>query len=78
MDYCAIVVCQKDNEMIEIITFEKEADALKKAWETSTYKPDWLVYVFFSMSSGKYVIDYTGIVYSDEKLIATFYKGEKQ
>ena len=78
MDYCAIVVRQKDDEMIEIITFDNEADALKKAWETSTYKPDWFVYVFFNISSGKYIIDCVGLAHSDEKLIATFYKGEKQ
>lgn len=64
--------------MIEIITFDKEADALKKAWEISMLNQHWFVYVLFSMSSGKYVIDYADIVYSDEKLIATFYKGEKQ
>lgn len=60
------------------VTTDKEDDALKKAWEISMLNQHWFVYVFFSMSSGKYVIDYTGIVYSDEKLIAIFYKGEKQ
>lgn len=57
--------------------YQTEAQAITKAIDVSTIYLDQFIYVILSTSSGKYRLDYLGIPYSDERILYTFYKGEK-
>lgn len=54
-----------------------EQQALTQAKEYSKKLTDQFIYVIFSTSYGKYRLDYIGLKYSDEKIVATINNGEK-
>ncbi len=57
--------------------YKTEAQAISSAIDYSLKYTDHFIYVILSLSSGKFRLDYIGINYSDERLIATYRKGEK-
>jgi len=57
--------------------YKSETEATEKAIEYSLKYPDQFIYLILSTSSGRFRLDYMGLSYSDEKIIATFKQGEK-
>jgi hypothetical protein len=55
--------------------FDSQDRAEATAWAKSIF--DDCYYYILRKTTGEYVVDYMGIVYSDESLVATYYRGEK-
>ena len=56
--------------------FDSQDRAEATAWAKSLF--DDCFYYVFRKTTGEYIVDYMGIVYSDESLICAYYKGELQ
>lgn len=59
------------------MTFKTLSQAKEKAERLSFIEPNWFFYVYLSTSANIYRLDNLGILYSDEKLLATYNKGEE-
>jgi len=57
--------------------YKTENQAIESAIKYSLQYPDQFIYVILSTSSGRFRLDYMGLSYSDEKILATFKQGEK-
>ena len=56
--------------------YKTELSASIAAQDLSNRYRDWFIYVCYNYA-GFWAIDYLGIKYSDEKIVSTFYRGEK-
>jgi hypothetical protein len=57
--------------------YATESKAEEVAREFSDRDRDYAFYVYYSRSLGGYLVDSLGLVYSDEKILSSFYRTEK-
>jgi hypothetical protein len=57
--------------------YQTETEAIARATDYSRAYSDQFIYVIHSTTSGRYRLDYIGLKFSDEQILATFKQGEK-